>query len=61
MHCYNIWQHNEMAVTSAITMWLSFSPVAIKNKIAGHTNTHTARVLEMIKTNIFLRPEEAMM
>ena len=30
-------------------------------KIAGHTNTMTPSVLEIIKINIFFRPEEAML
>ena len=28
--------------------------------IAGHTNTHTPRCYQIVKNNIFLRPEEAM-
>ena len=30
-------------------------------KIAGHTNTLTPSVLDIIKNNIFFRPEEAML
>ena len=30
-------------------------------KIAGHTNTHTPKMLKIIKVNIFLRPEGTML
>ena len=54
-----MWQHNAMAITSTITMWLLFTTVSIK--IAGHTNTCTPKVLKILKVNIFLRPGEAML
>ena len=36
-------------------------PIQCPKNIAGHTNTLTPSVLDMIKNNIFFRPEEAML
>ena len=56
---HNICLQNSMAIITAIVMWLPFTTLSIK--IAEHTNTHTPKVLEIIKDNIFLIPQEAML
>ena len=51
-----IYRHNTCPVVGTSTT----KPIQCP-KIAGHTNTLTPSVLDIIKNNIFFRPEEAML
>ena len=51
-----IYRHN----THLVVVTSTTKPIQCP-KIAGHTNTLTPSVLDVIKNNIFFRPEEAML
>ena len=51
-----IYRHNTCLVVKHLPLY----PSNVQ-KIAGHTNTLTPSVLDIIKNNIFFRPEEAML
>ena len=48
-----LWPHMLNKWQVLLPMW--------QEKNAGHTNTHTPKVLEAIKNNLFLRSEDAML
>ena len=52
-----IYRHN----TCLVVKHLLLKPIQCPKKFAGHTNTLTPSVLDIIKNNIFFRPEEAML
>ena len=48
-----------MAITSAIAYVVNHLHTCVCKNITGQTNANTSKVLEIVKYNIFLRPEEA--